>query len=97
MKQDLQKKNLPNLPSTSDWEEEIGETSDINTVDMDKQKDVLCGDLGSHDYQISFEKREINCNKCGFGFAFHTHLVKEEEGFLVVETKSGSLRIPIKE
>lgn len=49
----------------------------ISTIDLDKAISITgkC----DHKYKINYGKREVVCEKCGYGFNFLVHEVEEKE------------------
>lgn len=65
-------------------------------IDMDVKKPVICGqDLSDHLFKMEGDFRSLTCERCGYGFRIQPHTTREEDGYLVVESGTGDLRIPM--
>ena len=49
----------------------------ISTIDLDKAKSLTS--KCDHKYKVNYGRREVTCEKCGYGFNFLVHEVEEKE------------------
>lgn len=68
---------MHNYQKNEKQENEIPDEVTISTINMDQAISVTgkC----DHKYKINYGKREVVCEKCGYGFNFLVHEVEEKE------------------
>lgn len=83
----MSNKNLNNLPDSKD---EFWQYEEKHEIDVNKLKSVTAN--CEHDFILDIPKREAHCDKCGYGFRFQAHQVKEVDGKLVFSDK---IQVPL--
>lgn len=84
------------MQKSNGWEvketERYGEV-ESKAVDLSKQPVVICGENPEdHDFVINAPKREVTCERCGYGFLFKVKDMEYRNGELFLRLPDATLK-----